>query len=65
MVRGLFFIIAFAEVQEYDDVLRTSPVELDDNGLTLWKLKSYNKEPNILLQGVNNINTLLVLTSIM
>ncbi|KAG5396870.1 hypothetical protein IGI04_018684 [Brassica rapa subsp. trilocularis] len=37
---GLFFVIASAEVQEYDDVLRTSPVELDDNGLTLWKLKS-------------------------
>uniref|UniRef100_A0A0D3CSX0 WHIM1 domain-containing protein n=1 Tax=Brassica oleracea var. oleracea TaxID=109376 RepID=A0A0D3CSX0_BRAOL len=32
----------------------TSPVELDDNGLTLWKLKSYNKEPNILLQDLGS-----------
>ncbi|KAF3523642.1 hypothetical protein F2Q69_00048489 [Brassica cretica] len=53
-VEGLYFIIAFAEIQEYDDVLRTSPVELDDNGLTLWKLKSYNKEPNILLQDLGS-----------
>ncbi|KAL0725151.1 hypothetical protein Bca4012_039750 [Brassica carinata] len=42
------------KVQEYDDVLRTSPVELDDNGLILWKLKSYNKEPNILLQDLGS-----------
>ncbi|XP_033137034.1 uncharacterized protein LOC103875291 isoform X2 [Brassica rapa] len=40
--------------QEYNDALRTNPVELDDNGLILWNLKSYNEEPTILLQGVKD-----------
>ncbi|CAN7084689.1 unnamed protein product [Brassica oleracea var. botrytis] len=51
---GMQNALKMQKVQEYDDVLRTSPVELDDNGLTLWKLKSYNKEPNILLQDLGS-----------
>ncbi|KAJ0255107.1 Uncharacterized protein HA466_0099120 [Hirschfeldia incana] len=51
---GMQNALKMQKVQEYDDVLRTSPVVMDDNGLTLWKLKSYNKEPNILLQDVGS-----------
>ncbi|KAL0805124.1 hypothetical protein Bca101_097615 [Brassica carinata] len=51
---GMQNALKMQKVQEYDDVRRTSPVELDDNGLTLWKLKSYNKEPNILLQDLGS-----------
>uniref|UniRef100_M4EHZ7 DDT domain-containing protein n=1 Tax=Brassica campestris TaxID=3711 RepID=M4EHZ7_BRACM len=51
---GMQNALKMQKVQEYDDVLRTSPVGLDDNGLTLWKLKSYNKEPNILLQDLGS-----------
>ncbi|KAJ0267265.1 WHIM1 domain-containing protein [Hirschfeldia incana] len=40
--------------QEYNDALRTNPVELDDNGLILWNLKSYNEEPTILLQDLGS-----------
>ncbi|CAL9224334.1 unnamed protein product [Arabidopsis halleri] len=38
--------------QGSDDAVRTNPVELDDNGLIFWRLKSYNDEPNILLQDL-------------
>ncbi|CAG7902516.1 unnamed protein product [Brassica rapa] len=51
---GMQNALNMQKVQEYDDVLRTSPVELNDNGLTLWKLKSYSKEPNILLQDLGS-----------
>ncbi|CAN7066363.1 unnamed protein product [Brassica rapa subsp. trilocularis] len=40
--------------QEYNDALRTNPVELEDNGLILWNLKSYNEEPTILLQDLGS-----------
>ncbi|KAF8104998.1 hypothetical protein N665_0164s0014 [Sinapis alba] len=42
------------ESQEYNDALRTNPVEMDDNGLILWNLKSYNEEPTILLQDLGS-----------
>ncbi|KAL0734444.1 hypothetical protein Bca4012_010654 [Brassica carinata] len=42
--------------QEYNDVLRTNPVELDDNGLILWNLKSYSEEPTILLQDLGSFS---------
>ena len=48
----MYLILLFCIGQEYNDVLRTNPVELDDNGLILWNLKSYSEEPTILLQGV-------------
>lgn len=47
-------MLLFCIGQEYNDALRTNPVELDDNGLILWNLKSYNEEPTILLQGVKD-----------
>ncbi|ESQ43624.1 hypothetical protein EUTSA_v10015379mg, partial [Eutrema salsugineum] len=38
-----------------DDTHRTKPVELDENGFILWKLKSYNnEEPNLLLQDIGS-----------
>ncbi|VVB09181.1 unnamed protein product [Arabis nemorensis] len=40
--------------QGYDDALRTNPVEVDDNGLRFWKLKSFNEEPNILVQELGS-----------
>ncbi|EFH45018.1 hypothetical protein ARALYDRAFT_494100 [Arabidopsis lyrata subsp. lyrata] len=42
--------------QGSDDAVRTNPVELDDNGLIFWRLKSYNDEPNILLQDLGSWN---------
>ncbi|ESQ47181.1 hypothetical protein EUTSA_v10028126mg, partial [Eutrema salsugineum] len=36
--------------QGCDDILRIKPVEVDENGFSLWRLKSYNEEPNLLLQ---------------
>ncbi|KAJ4875774.1 Zinc-finger domain of monoamine-oxidase A repressor R1 protein [Raphanus sativus] len=44
--------------QEYNDALRTNPVELDDNGLILWNLKSYNEEPTILLQDLGSCSNI-------
>ncbi|CAH2046564.1 unnamed protein product [Thlaspi arvense] len=39
----------------YDDPLRTNPVQRYENGLVLWKLKSYKEEkPNILLQDLGS-----------
>ncbi|CAA0406174.1 unnamed protein product [Arabidopsis thaliana] len=42
--------------QGSDDAVRTNPVELDDNGLIFWRLKSYNDEQNILLQDLGSWN---------
>lgn len=57
--------IVFAESQGSDDAVRTNPVELDDNGLIFWRLKSYNDEQNILLQGVKYFtNSLFVFTRV-
>ncbi|KAL9812450.1 putative transcription factor & chromatin remodeling DDT family [Arabidopsis thaliana] len=44
------------ESQGSDDAVRTNPVELDDNGLIFWRLKSYNDEQNILLQDLGSWN---------
>ncbi|XP_010435781.1 PREDICTED: uncharacterized protein LOC104719535 isoform X2 [Camelina sativa] len=40
--------------QGSDDAVRTNPVELGDNGLIFWRLKSYNDEQNILLQDLGS-----------
>lgn len=55
MIKGLSFfwsLTSHAESEGIDDAVRTNPVELDDNGLIFWRLKSYNEEQNILLQGL-------------
>ncbi|XP_010445621.1 PREDICTED: uncharacterized protein LOC104728324 [Camelina sativa] len=41
--------------QGSDDAVRTNPVELDDNGLIFWRLKTYNDKQNILLQDVGSL----------
>ncbi|XP_010450882.1 PREDICTED: uncharacterized protein LOC104732970 [Camelina sativa] len=40
--------------QGSDDAVRTNPVELDDNGLIFWRLKSCNDEQNMLLQDLGS-----------
>ncbi|KAL1223034.1 hypothetical protein V5N11_024521 [Cardamine amara subsp. amara] len=40
--------------QGSDNTVRTSPVEVDDNGLIFWRFKSYNDGQNILLQDLGS-----------